>query len=342
MQRCLDLAYLGVGKVSPNPPVGAVLVHSGRIIGEGYHRAFGGPHAEVNAVNSVSQIDRYLIADSTLFVSLEPCCFHGKTPACTDLILRHDIRKVVVACTDPHANVNGQGIDILRQAGIDVRVGLLQEPAEDLLRPFRINKTQGRPYIILKYAVSRNGFIGQKQTPFWITNGLSKRLSHRWRGEIDAIMVGRNTVTVDDPKLTNRLYFGKSPLRIVFGHQFEALSSTHIFDGSTPTLVISDQNVSVKIPNNTEVLKLDQALPEGLSVMLQTLYADYQVGILLVEGGKMLLDTFLKAALWDEARIFTGRQNILQQGMRSPDLYAASAKAFTLRDDQLNLYFHKC
>lgn len=219
LRRCFDLAKLGAGNVSPNPMVGAVLVHQGRIIGEGFHSHYGGPHAEVEAVRSVSPSDQSLIRESTLYVSLEPCCVHGRTPPCTNLILDMGIPRVVISNLDESPGVNGKGIRLLEEAGVEVHTHVLEDeglPYSRIRNTFVRNR---RPYIVLKYARSADGFLGRENESVWLTNGISKRLVHKWRSEVDAILVGTQTLRVDDPGLTNRLYFGKSPIRLVLDRE---------------------------------------------------------------------------------------------------------------------------
>ncbi|RMF32110.1 MAG: bifunctional diaminohydroxyphosphoribosylaminopyrimidine deaminase/5-amino-6-(5-phosphoribosylamino)uracil reductase RibD, partial [Bacteroidetes bacterium] len=215
MRRCFDLARLGAGRVSPNPMVGAVLVYEGRIIGEGWHRRYGGAHAEVNALASVAPSDRALIRRSTLYVSLEPCCIHRKTPPCTNLILREGIPRVVVSCLDPTPEVNGRGLELLREGGVEVRVGVLEEEGRRLIRFREAFVRHGRPFVLLKFACSRDGFLGKPGEQIWISNPWTKRWVHRCRAAADAILVGTRTARTDNPQLTTRLFFGDSPLRIV-------------------------------------------------------------------------------------------------------------------------------
>ncbi len=216
VQRCFDMAVLGVDKVSPNPMVGAILVHKNRIIGEGYHEKFGQAHAEVNALRNVEPSDKKYISSSTLYVSLEPCCIHGNTPPCTDLIIKNGIPEVVISCLDQTPKVAGEGVGKLKRSGINVFEGLLKQKGERLSNIRNTFVTEERPYIILKYAQSLDGFIGKPDRQVWLTNSVSKRLVHKWRQEADAIIVGTNTALIDNPKLTTRYFSGSCPLRIVF------------------------------------------------------------------------------------------------------------------------------
>lgn len=306
MQRCLDLAAQGIGNVAPNPPVGAVIVYQNRIIGEGYHQQYGQAHAEPNAINSVLPQDKHLLSQSTLYVSLEPCAHFGKTPPCSDLIIKTGIPKVVIASPDPFELVNGQGIEKLRAAGIEVTIDILQTEANWLMRRFLTYHQQQRPYIILKWAQTANHFIAptNKQQQ-WISNSFAKMLTHRWRTEEQAILVGTNTALADNPQLTARLWIGKQPLRLVIDRYGRLQNKPlHLLDNSLPTVVFTqthpNQNVNQAnlqyIPINFEHQPLQQ--------ILHFLYQQ-KIQSVIVEGGAALLNSFIDANLWDEARVFT-------------------------------------
>ena len=306
MQRCLDLAAQGIGNVAPNPPVGAVIVYQNRIIGEGYHQQYGQAHAEPNAINSVLPQDKHLLSQSTLYVSLEPCSHFGKTPPCSDLIIKTGIPKVVIASPDPFELVNGQGIEKLRAAGIEVTIDILQTEANWLMRRFLTYHQQQRPYIILKWAQTANHFIAptNKQQQ-WISNSFAKMLTHRWRTEEQAILVGTNTALADNPQLTARLWTGKQPLRLVIDRYGRLQNKPlHLLDNSLPTVVFTqthpNQNVNQAnlqyIPINFEHQPLQQ--------ILHFLYQQ-KIQSVIVEGGAALLNSFIDANLWDEARVFT-------------------------------------
>ena len=306
MQRCLDLAAQGIGNVAPNPPVGAVIVYQNRIIGEGYHQQYGQAHAEPNAINSVLPQDKHLLSQSTLYVSLEPCAHFGKTPPCSDLIIKTGIPKVVIASPDPFELVNGQGIQKLRAAGIEVTIDILQTEANWLMRRFLTYHQHQRPYIILKWAQTANHFIAptNKQQQ-WISNSFAKMLTHRWRTEEQAILVGTNTALADNPQLTARLWIGKQPLRLVIDRYGRLQNKPlHLLDNSLPTVVFTqthpNQNVNQAnlqyIPINFEHQPLQQ--------ILHFLYQQ-KIQSVIVEGGAALLNSFIDANLWDEARVFT-------------------------------------
>ncbi|MBK8704918.1 MAG: bifunctional diaminohydroxyphosphoribosylaminopyrimidine deaminase/5-amino-6-(5-phosphoribosylamino)uracil reductase RibD [Saprospiraceae bacterium] len=337
MQRCFDLAKLGLGAASPNPCVGAVLVYNDRIIGEGYHKKHGQAHAEVHALASVKAADRHLIPGSTLFVSLEPCCIYGHTPPCTSLIIENRIPKVVIASTDHTPGVNGRGIELLRQAGIEVVTGVLQQAGDRLSAPRNMFVSQQRPYIILKYAKTLDGFIARTDNQQeWITSDYTKRLVHKWRSETDAILVGTRTAEVDNPALTTRHYFGKSPLRIVLD-RFQTLTpNLALFDGKAHTLVVTASEPPQPIDgvDYFVIEDWDALLPR----LLHHLYLR-KIGILLVEGGPTLLSSFISANLWDEARVLTGAVS-WPKGLHAPTLPCDPKNEYKLESDNINIYLN--
>lgn len=294
MRRCLELARCGEAGAPPNPMVGAVIVCDGRIIGEGYHRRCGGPHAEVNAINSVKERD--LLSRSTIYVSLEPCAHYGKTPPCADLIIETGIRRVVIGCTDPFAKVNGLGIKKLREAGCEVQVGVLEQECRELNRRFFTFHEKHRPWIILKWAQSNDGFIGKDERVI-LSNALTQTLVHRLRARSGAILVGTNTALQDNPTLTTRLWPGPNPLRLTIDRNGTLPPTLHLKDNSTPTVIYSH---------------------ESIEEILADLYAR-GIQSLLVEGGAKLLQSFIDKGLWDEARIETAPL-CLGQGTKAPTL----------------------
>ncbi len=338
MQRCFDLARLGAGRTSPNPMVGAVLTYRNRIIGEGYHQAYGQAHAEVNAVNSVKESDRHLLPYSTLYVSLEPCNIHRNTPPCTLLILQERIPRVVISYIDHTPGVDGSGVARLREAGVDVVVGVLRQSGQQLSQARNTFVQEHRPYIILKYAQSADGFFApEDNVQQWLSNAYSKRLVHKWRSEVDAILVGANTVLADNPRLNNRLYFGASPCRIILDRDASLPGGLNVFDGAQPTLVFSE-HLSAKAgerPANTERILLpfdDQLLPELLRRL-----ASQNISTLLVEGGLKTMQRFLNEGLWDEARVFTAEKTI-GKGRPAPTLPCPAERSFALGSDRLQWY----
>jgi diaminohydroxyphosphoribosylaminopyrimidine deaminase / 5-amino-6-(5-phosphoribosylamino)uracil reductase len=319
MARAIELAGLGIGNVAPNPMVGCVIVNKGNIIGEGYHQEYGKAHAEVNAINSVKNRD--LLSESTLYVNLEPCSHYGKTPPCTDLIIQKSIPKVVIGTSDPFDKVAGTGIEKLKNAGCNVRVGILEDRCKDLNRRFFTFHEKKRPYIILKWAQTEDGFIDIDRTveyfgrPTWITNEISRMTVHKMRSEESAILVGTNTALKDDPSLTVRLWSGRQPLRLVIDRNLRLPIDLELFNQKCPTLVFTSRNADSK-PN----LEYQKIVFDG-SEIKQILDILYQRNILslIVEGGRELLQSFIKQSLWDESHIFIGRR-FFQKGVAAPNI----------------------
>ncbi|MFL5739365.1 MAG: bifunctional diaminohydroxyphosphoribosylaminopyrimidine deaminase/5-amino-6-(5-phosphoribosylamino)uracil reductase RibD [Flavisolibacter sp.] len=326
MNRCIELARRGAGQVAPNPMVGSVLVHDGKIIGEGYHKQFGKPHAEVNCIASVNKEDKSLIHQSTLYVSLEPCAHHGKTPPCADLIIEKKIRKVVVGCRDPFVRVDGKGIEKLQKAGVEVIVGILEKECIELNKRFIVFHTQHRPYIILKWAQTLDGKIARADyRRINISNEYTNRIVHRWRSEEMSILVGTNTVLYDDPELTTRNWPGQNPVRLILDRELKLPSSLKIFGGGPPTLVFNLlRNDLPPGKMNYSVLKDDSVnyyqITEDTEVVHQLLQALYQMNIqsVLVEGGNRLLQSFIDEKLWDEARVITNESLSVGSGLPAP------------------------
>lgn len=337
MQRCLQLAALGAGHVAPNPLVGAVLVHDGRIIGEGYHQQYGQPHAEVNCLASVQPQDQQLIAESTMYVSLEPCAHFGKTPPCADRLITEKVKRVVIACRDSYAAVDGKGITKLQAAGIDVTLGVLEKEALHLNRRFFTYHQQQRPYILLKWAQSADGYIGETEKQIAISNAISNRLVHRWRSEEAAIMVGTNTAIIDNPKLNNRYWFGPSPLRVVIDKQLRIPATHHLLKDEQPTFIVNC--LLQKVQGNKEWIQLK----DDHHFLRQLLQALHSRGIqsVLVEGGRQLFQSFIDAQLWDEARIITNTALQLGHGVAAPTLKNATRTdaSFQLEKDSIQIFY---
>lgn len=296
MRRCLQLAALGAGEVAPNPMVGAVLVHEDEIIGEGYHQHYGGPHAEVNCVQSVQFNHRELIAHSTIYVSLEPCAHFGKTPPCADLIISSGIKKVVIGVTDVFSLVAGKGIERMRNHGIEVITGVLGEECRALNERFFTFHEKKRPYIILKWAQNSAGMIGLRSPQrMLISNRFVNREVHKWRSEEPAILIGKNTATLDDPSLTTRLWPGKSPMRLLLDRYLNAPVSAKIFNAEAPLKVFNclknEGDIFVKVPE-------ENFIPGVLSYLYEQ-----EIQSVLVEGGSQILQAFIDEGLWDEARV---------------------------------------
>ncbi|MEY3565270.1 MAG: hypothetical protein RJA23_1440 [Bacteroidota bacterium] len=332
MQRALDLAERGKGSVRPNPLVGCVLVHEGKIIGEGYHQQYGGPHAEVNAIASV--IDSKLLAKATAYVSLEPCSHYGKTPPCANLLIEKGIKSVVVATLDPNPLVAGKGVKLLQEAGISVQVGLLEQEARWQNRRFFCQQEKQRPYLILKWAQTQDGFIARENFDSkWISCPQSRQLVHQWRAEEQAILVGKNTALHDNPRLTVRDWTGSDPIRVVLDSKLELPADLHLFDQQIPTLCYTTLK-SEKLPN-LEWVKLPQL---SLEALLADLHAR-QIQSVLIEGGSQTIHQFLAAGLWDEARVFTAPIEF-ERGIAAPTLTQTPAESHAIGEDQLDIYYH--
>ncbi len=314
MRRCLQLAQLAAGHTAPNPMVGAVLVHHDRIIGEGYHQVYGQAHAEVNCLESVSVEDKPLIPDSTLYVSLEPCAHYGKTPPCADRIISEGIRRVVIGIRDPFLEVDGKGIEKLKNAGIDVVTGVLEKECRMLNKRFFTFHEQKRPFVILKWAQTANGYIsGKSKERLLISNSLTQRLVHQWRSEEAVILVGTRTALLDDPALTNR-FGGTQPLRAVVDLGLKLPGSLKLLDGSHPTLIFNSQKEEKS--GNLNFLKVS-GKNDLVREILKHLYALKKTS-LLVEGGAALLGSFIQAGAWDEARVITNDTLVVEEGTPTP------------------------
>ncbi len=338
MNRCLELAAKGLGKVAPNPMVGAVLVHEDLIIGEGYHQQYGGPHAEVNCFDSVAEKDRKLIPQATLYVSLEPCSHQGKTPPCADRIIKEQVRRVVVGSGDPNPLVAGNGIKKLKAAGIDVTEDVLKEKCDELNRRFNTYHKEHRPYIILKYAESRDGFVApESNTQAWLSNELSKQLVHKWRSEEPAILIGYNTALADNPQLNVREWTGTNPIRIVLDRDATLPKNLHLFNGQSRTLVFT-QNTAVNFPDS-EAIEIDYSrdlVPQILHVLFVQ-----QIQSVIIEGGAATLQLYIDAGLWDEARtISTGK--VLGNGKKVQFSKSTLTESFHLKEDIVSIYRNTC
>ncbi|RQP17273.1 bifunctional diaminohydroxyphosphoribosylaminopyrimidine deaminase/5-amino-6-(5-phosphoribosylamino)uracil reductase RibD [Parapedobacter defluvii] len=340
MRRCLELAQLGMGSVSPNPMVGAVLVHGGRIVAEDFHRKFGGPHAEALVMVDVQR--RYgeraadLFRSATMYVSLEPCAHYGKTPPCAKLLADHQVARVVIACRDPFDKVNGLGVSILKEAGVEVIEGVLERDASWINRRFMTRVRHQRPYIILKWAQTADGYMAPSdRTQRWITGEVAQQLVHRWRSEEDAVLVGTKTALMDHPQLTVRKWQGKNPKRILVDKYLAVSPHTALFDGSAETIVFnasrSDWTENVKY---IELEDMDWYLPQKIAYQLYLM----DIQSLIVEGGRNTLDLFIDAGLWDEARVFTSRDT-WGAGISSPALHAAPGESHSIGPDRLDIYY---
>jgi len=353
MRRCLELALLGAGKVAPNPMVGSVLVDTDpatgeeRIIGEGYHERYGERHAEANCIASVKEADQPLIARSTIYVSLEPCAHYGKQPPCADLIIAHQIPRVVAGCRDPFPLVDGKGIEKLRAAGVEVVVGVLEAECMELNRRFFTFHMKHRPYVVLKWAQSGDGKIGGaigmrreggstgERGRTFITNEYSNRLVHKWRAEEAAILVGTRTAMMDDPALTVRLWAGPDPIRLVIDKELRLPSSLQLFDGKARTIVFN--LLKQEEGGNVEWYQLsaDSSLVQQVGMALTLL----KIQSVLVEGGARLLQSFIDEGYWDEARVITNSELMIPGGVAAPELKDARlAGSETLLGDTVRYY----
>ena len=327
IRKCIEIAKNGIGPAAPNPSVGCVIVHNDNIIGQGYTSAYGGNHAEVNAIASVK--DKSVLNKSTLYVTLEPCSHHGKTPPCTNLIIEHKIPHLVIGCVDDNPEVAGKGIEKLRSAGCKVTIGIQEAHCKTHHRRFFTYHNQKRPYIILKWAQTVDGFIApktkSKKRPVWITNPYSRQLVHKWRTEEQAILVGTNTVLEDNPTLTSRNWFGKQPLRLVIDRGEKLPKNLNIFNDHADTLVISAKTVNFDLPIAKQICDV--------------LYGK-KISSIIVEGGLKTLQTFIDEDLWDEARIFTGTTQF-KDGVRAPQLLGKLVSEETVDDDILKIFQNK-
>ncbi len=340
MQRAIDLARLGAGYASPNPMVGAVIVHNDEIIGEGYHQhlLYGNHHAEVNAVASVSPTNLHRLQEATMYVSLEPCCIYGKTPPCSDLIIKHKIPNVVISTIDQTPNVQGSSLEILKNNHINVESNILKDKGAAISAIRNTFVSQKRPYIIIKYAESVDGYMGKEDQQIWLSNAISKRLVHKWRSEADAIIVGTNTALVDNPQLNNRYYYGKSPLRIVLDRQLRMPSHLHLLNDEQTTWIITEKETNQTL-HQTRYLQIpfDTKL---LSNLLQRLY-DAEKSTLIVEGGARLINSFISENFWDEIRVFKTDKR-LHEGVTAPLIEQAPSSTYKLLNDQLVIYKNEC
>jgi diaminohydroxyphosphoribosylaminopyrimidine deaminase/5-amino-6-(5-phosphoribosylamino)uracil reductase len=327
MQRCIDLAKNGLGTTYPNPLVGSVIVYNDKIIGEGWHRKAGEPHAEVNAINSVK--NQSLLSQSTIYVSLEPCSHFGKTPPCSELIISKNIPNIVIGTIDPFAQVSGAGIQKLKDAGRNVTVGILENECNQLNKRFFTFHTQKRPYIILKWAESADGYIAPlrkpKQEPVWLSNVYSRQLVHKWRSEEQAILVGTQTVLDDNPSLTVRDWSGRHPIRIVLDQNNRISKESSIFDNQAQTILLS-------------MTEIDYS--KKIGVQIANFLFNHGIQSVIIEGGSKTLQTFIDENIWDEARIFKG-VSLLHQGIKRPQISAQyNAKEYILNDELLIFFNH--
>jgi len=351
IQRCLQIAKNGIGITMPNPSVGAVVVLNDEIIGEGFTSPYGNSHAEVNAINTVK--DKSQLTEATIYVTLEPCSHFGKTPPCADLIAKHQIKKVVIGCVDSNSLVAGKGIERLKNAGCTVIVGVLEKECRAHHKRFFTVQEEKRPFIILKWAETNNGFIApltkEEAKPVWISNTYSQQLVHKWRSEEHAILVGTNTVISDNPKLNIRSWKGNNPIRIVLDRTLRVPKDAHVFDGSVKTIVLT--NIRIKSQESRQLSKMyatssgveksqlvfEQVdFSENLAQQICQVLQKHQIQSVIIEGGLQILQTFIDAGLWDEARVFIGG-NEFEDGVGAPVISGKTIEEFKIKNDRLKI-----
>ena len=337
MRRCLQLASFGSSYVAPNPMVGCVIVSNNRVIGEGYHANFGGPHAEVNAFERV--VEKELLAESTVYVSLEPCSHHGKTPPCVDLLISNKVSRVVVGCRDANPEVNGKGIELLKRAGIEVIEGILEAECKQLNKRFFTFHERRRPYVVLKWAQTLDGYIDrvrnvEKQGVNWVSSEITKTLVHKWRSEEQSILVGRNTIINDNPSLTVREYDGLNPIRIVIDSQLQISKDLNIYSDEAPTLVFN--RIKNEKIENVEWIKIPET---STTHILEELYKR-NVSSVFVEGGSRTLQYFIIDNVWDEARVIVGNTRF-KDGVKAPIINKIPSDSFMFGEDKVYLYYRK-
>ncbi len=335
MKKCIEIANKGIGNVSPNPLVGSLIVYEGNIIGKGYHEKYGYAHAEVNAINSVK--DKSILKKSTLYVNLEPCNHFGKTPPCTDIIIKNNIPKVVIGCLDSYSKVKGKGIERLKKNGVKVIYGVLNKESRNLNKRFLTFHEKKRPYIILKWAQSIDGYIAPKvqNSPFWMTSKESKLLVHKWRAEEDSILVGRKTAEKDNPFLTVREIKGKNPIRIILDKNLRLKKSINLFNNDSKTIIFNNIK-NEKIGSNIYIKICFKDLIKSILLHLYEL----KVHSVIIEGGSTTLQSFINENLWDEARIFKTNKKI-NDGIKAVKIDKEINYEKINKNDSLSIIFNK-
>ena len=334
IKRCIELAQKATGKTYPNPLVGAVIVHNGKIIGEGFHQKAGEPHAEINAINSVKKPE--LLPESTIYVSLEPCAHFGKTPPCSFKLREIGFKKVVIGAMDSHDKVNGKGKKILMDAGIETLSGILENKCRELNKRFFTFHEKKRPFIILKWAESNDGFIDKNFQPTKISNELASQLVHQIRSEEHAILVGTQTALIDNPSLTTRLVEGRNPVRILIDFDLKVPQNFKIYNDEAPTLVFNQEKEADE--GNIKFIKISKE--NFLEELMQKLFEN-QIQSVLVEGGSRTLQTFINANLWDETIIIKNENLILENGTKAPNFEGNLTEEKIFRDNKISFYRNK-
>jgi diaminohydroxyphosphoribosylaminopyrimidine deaminase/5-amino-6-(5-phosphoribosylamino)uracil reductase len=337
IKRCLEISKLGIGTTRPNPSVGAVLVVDDRIIGEGFTSPYGGNHAEVNAISAVR--DSSLLATATMYVTLEPCSHFGKTPPCADLIIKSEIKKVVIGCIDSNVLVAGKGIERLQNAGCEVIVGVLEKECKAHHKRFFTFQTTKRPFIILKWAQTLDAYVAPKnraiQAPVWITNKASRQLVHKWRCEEQAILVGTTTVLDDNPRLDVRYWKGEDPVRIVIDKELKIPANLKVYDGSVKTIFINESSTYVKGTIFFEKINFSKPI----AIQICEVLFKHNIQSLIVEGGTKTIQTFIDENLWDEARVFSGEVHF-NDGVNAPILDVIPTNEENIKGDTLKTYLN--
>jgi len=338
IKRCIEIGKIGLGTTRPNPMVGCVIVHNNTIIGEGYTSPYGENHAEVNAILSVK--DKSLLDKSTLYVTLEPCSHFGKTPPCSDLIIKHKIPNIVIGCTDDNPKVAGQGILKMKAAGYNVTVSVLETECKQHHKRFFTFHNKKRPYIILKWAETTDGFIApttkSEQKPIWITHQYSLQLVHKWRAEEQAILIGTNTVLQDNPSLTVRNWTGNNPIRVVLDRELKLLKDLNVFNKEAETIIISsktEERIQISDDlNNWNLEFINWNLKDAIAKQICDRLYENNINSVIIEGGQQTLQTFIDEGIWDEARVFTGSK-IFNNGIKAPELSGKLvSERFILKD----------
>jgi len=345
IQRCLQIAKNGFGTARPNPSVGAVIVYNDTIIGEGFTSPYGDNHAEVNAIASVKK--KSLLKEATIYVTLEPCSHYGKTPPCADLIVKHQFKRAVIGCVDTNSLVAGRGIERLKNASIEVVVGILEEECRQHHRRFFTNQEQKRPYVVLKWAETKDGFIApitkEKKEPVWISNSYSQQFVHKLRAKEQAILVGTNTVIADNPKLNLRSWSGQNPVRIVLDKMLRIPNHYSVYDGAVETIIICDEESLTRVEKNGELEKSNtisyltidftQKVAQQICDILERL----KIQSVIIEGGTQTLQTFIEENLWDEAYVFIG-ETVFKEGIKSPKFKGKLVEEKNIQKDVLKIF----
>lgn len=338
IQRCLQIAKNGIGTARPNPSVGAIVVLNNKIIGEGFTSSYGGNHAEVNAMNSV--VDKALLRQATIYVTLEPCAHFGNTPPCADLIVKHQLKKVVIGCVDSNPLVAGKGIAHLKKAGIKVLVGVLETACKEHHKRFFTVLNKKRPYIILKWAETKDGFVAPKtktvQKPVWISNSFSQQLAHKLRSKEHAILVGTNTVIADNPKLNVRSWAGENPIRIVLDRNLRISTEATILDGSVKTIVFTEKQKHPFV-SNSKIYFESIDFSKNIAVQICEVLQKHKIQSAIIEGGSQTLQTFIDAKMWDEAHVYVG-DVCFNDGLRAPRLVSKKITEMHIDTDLLKIY----